>query len=107
MRKPWNLDAGARRDIAESADYYEAKEAGLGVRFAEAVEDRLEAAEERPGMATQVILGGEAYRRVPLRTFEHSLWAIELERVYLVLAVSHKRRDNAHWLGRDKRPRQR
>ena len=107
MRKPWRLDTDARRDVAEAANWHEAKEAGLGVAFAEVFGARLEAAEERPGMATQVILGGEAYRRVPLRGLRYSIWAIELESAHLVLAVSHQRRDNAHWLGRDKRSRKR
>ena len=100
MRKPWRLDAGARRDITEAANWHEAKEPGLGVAFTDVFEGRLEAAEETPGMATQVLVGGEAYRRVPLRAFKYSIWAIELESVYLVLAVSHQRRDNAHWLKR-------
>ena len=105
MRKPWRLDDDARRDIAEAANWHEAKETGLGEAFADVVGARLADAEERPGMATQVIVDGEAYRRVPLRAFKYSMRAVELESVYLVLTVSHERRDRAHWLGRGKRSR--
>jgi len=56
MRKPWRLDAGARRDVTEAANWHEAKEPGLGVAFTDVLEGRFEAAEETAGMATQVLL---------------------------------------------------
>ena len=107
MSKRWSFSQLARSDIASAAEWYEAQRSGLGVDFVEAVEDRVLAVQQMPGMATLKVVDGEALRRVSVPGFPYYLLFAEREGGYLVLTVTHRRRSDTHWRGQVRPPSKR
>lgn len=100
MSKRWSFSQLARKDIAKAAEWYEAQRVGLGVDFVEAVEGRVLAVQQMPGMATLVVVDEERLRRVFVPGFPYYFLFAERNGAYLVLTVVHERRSDAHWRGR-------
>jgi plasmid stabilization system protein ParE len=107
MSKRWSFSQLARNDIASAAEWYESQRSGLGVDFVEAVEDRVLAVQQMPGMATLKVVDGEHLRRVSVPGFPYYFLFVEREGGYLVVTVTHKRRSDAHWRGHAKPPSER
>lgn len=107
MKKVWRLDPAAERDLDEGYAWCESMEEGLGLAFARAVRARIAEAQEMPGIATLVVRGGERLRRVRVPGFPYAFLFVEWDDEIVVLTVKHKRRDDAHWLDRLKRPSKR
>jgi ParE toxin of type II toxin-antitoxin system, parDE len=58
----------AEQKFAESVDYYESDEAGLGARFRDEVTEAVQRIENNPELPR---LRPKGYRRVNLRAFPH------------------------------------
>jgi toxin ParE1/3/4 len=92
--KPVEHHPGARLDVIEAFEWYELREADLGVRF----QGELAAAEkfvQRNPLLGQPFKFGT--RKWPLKVFPYTLiYSIELDLI-LVLAVAHYSRVSDYW----------
>jgi plasmid stabilization system protein ParE len=87
----------AEREFAKSVAYYEAKEAGLGRRFAREVAQAVGWIKRNPELPR---LRAKGYRRRNLKAFPHYLaYVIRGETIWIV-AVAHGHRRPEFWLGR-------
>lgn len=90
------LSRAARREHDDAGDWYESKQAGLGVRFSDAVQgvlDRIAQAPESYAESPDVA----GVREAPLSGWPHCVYhRVESDRV-LVLAVFHTSRDPSEW----------
>lgn len=84
----------ARMELIEAAVWYEAKSSGLGTRFIDQVERRVEASREQfaPGFPSDFDT-----RTLLVKRFSYKVVVrVESARVH-VLAVSHLRRKDSYW----------
>jgi plasmid stabilization system protein ParE len=86
--------AEAEREFAESAAYYESKEAGLGWRFRTDAVGWIETNPELPHLRPK------GYRRRNLRAFPHYLAYIIRGETVLIVAIAHGHRRPEFWLDR-------
>lgn len=86
--------AAARVEFDEAADWYEARQAGLGTAFIGEIEHCLERAAEVP-RSFQVIHQG--LRRAVVRRFPYCVYFREDADGIVVLAVFHASRDPMVW----------
>jgi plasmid stabilization system protein ParE len=86
----------AERDIQSAYEWYESQEPGLGERFLEAVQKRLEAIRGFPESCPISIAtcGERSYRGFPT---SFSMWCNPVESQVTVLAVLHHSRSPATW----------
>ncbi len=87
----------AAADIAEAADWYEARQAGLGETFVAAVDVALEQILEHP---LRFRVAHAPWRRALLPRFPYCTFYRADQEQVLVLAVLHGSRDPSHRLGR-------
>lgn len=87
----------AEEDLAETFDWYESRQRGLGSEFARAVEAAFCSILRNPRQYPVVYR--EAHR-APVRRFPYRVhFVIESQRI-VVIAVTHARRDPEYWHGR-------
>jgi hypothetical protein len=101
VTKPVVVHDGARADFEEAFARYEARRAGTGVRFTEAIDEamgRITPIEQhavlfrRPGL---VVVRVHVRRRFPFR-----LIVADLPQVLLVLAVANTKQRQGYWKDR-------
>src|SRR5947207_14353311 len=81
--------AEAEREFAESAAYYEAKEAGLGWRSRTEVDDAVRWIESNPELPR---LRPKGYRRRNLQAFPHYIAYVIRGETILIVAIAHGHR---------------
>ena len=87
----------AGEEFAESVQYYESKEVGLGARFRDEVVEAVERIVSNPELPR---LRPKGYRRVNLRAFPHYIaYVIRGETIWIV-AIAHGHRRPAFWIDR-------
>jgi plasmid stabilization system protein ParE len=87
----------AEQEFAESVDYYESDEAGLGARFRDEVAEAVQRIENNPELPR---LRPKGYRRVNLRAFPHYIaYVIRGETVW-IMAIAHGHRRPEFWIDR-------
>lgn len=87
----------ARRDISEAAVWYEERSAGLGARFAAAVNAALTAVASRPARYRR---GYGEVRRALVADFPYGVYFVVRGETVQVLACMHGRRDPRRWQSR-------
>lgn len=87
----------AKTDLFEAADYYEEKEAGLGVRFREEIARTLHIMAGAPFLWREREAG---YRRVNCPVFPFYIAYVVRNDVMVIVAVAHARRRPGFWHGR-------
>jgi len=97
MSLPLVLHPEAQAEFDESHDWYEAREAGLGERFDNAVNAVLALIEKSP-RRFRVVRGHVRQATVPVFPFR-LFYAVEEDRI-LVTSVFHTSRDPVVWQGR-------
>ena len=103
MTKPVHLDPEAHFEIAESVDWYEEREEGLGLRFLRDVDALLDAIPDvrrrpDPDLRDLNVFSCEVGSPWPYR-----LVAQELDAQLVVLALVHHRREPGYWHRRVRR----
>jgi toxin ParE1/3/4 len=92
MRYEFHPDA--LEELKQTAEYYSAREAGLGLRFLESIEETIGRILEAP---TRWRVIEEDVRRCLTHVFPHGiLYTIESDFV-LILAVMHCSREPGYW----------
>ncbi len=100
--KPVRFAAEAVQELADAAAWYESRQAGLGAKFLEEVNQAQQAVGTRlhsfprlahPATDLQI-------RRVLLARFPYALVVLELEYDLRILAVAHLKRHPDYWLNR-------
>jgi toxin ParE1/3/4 len=91
------FSAEARADLFEAADYYEAKEAGLGIRFRNEIAAVLLTVMSAPYLWRER-RGG--FRRVNCPVFPYYLAYVIREDLLVVVAVAHGSRRPGFWSDR-------
>jgi plasmid stabilization system protein ParE len=87
----------AGEEFAESVQYYESKEVGLGARFRDEVVEAVERIVSNPELPR---LRTKGYRRVNLRAFPHYIvYVIRGETIWIV-AIAHGHRRPEFWIDR-------
>lgn len=97
MSKPIVLRQVARDEFDAAADWYEARQAGLGPQFVAAVQavfDRISANPQLHAVVRRDI------RKAVVSGFPYSVYYREQQTRVVVLAVFHSSRDPAIWQGR-------
>lgn len=87
----------ARDDLFEAVDYYESKEAGLGLRFRDQVVDVLKVVSTAPYLWRERPSG---YRRVNFPVFPYYIAYVVRDDVLVVIAVAHQMRMPRFWQSR-------
>lgn len=87
----------AEQEFAESVNYYEAKEAGLGARFRDEVVEAADRILRDPELRR---LRSKKYRRVNLRVFPHYIAYIIREETIWIVAIAHGYRRPEFWIDR-------
>ena len=84
----------AEEDIRAGYEWYEKKQAGLGISFIEEVESKLQIIEEQSSLYTEVM---DDVRRALCNRFPYSIYFINKNMDVVVIAVLHQRRSPAVW----------
>jgi plasmid stabilization system protein ParE len=87
----------AEQEFAESVNYYEAKEPGLGARFRDDIVEAIDRVSRSPELAR---MRPKGYRRVNLRAFPHYIAYIIREPMIWIIAIAHAHRRPEYWIGR-------
>jgi plasmid stabilization system protein ParE len=87
----------AERELAETAEDYEAKSAGLGSDFILEVERIAAVLIELPSLGEKL---DPIHRRIPLRRFPYALIFRRDGEVIRIVAVAHRRRKPQYWTPR-------
>jgi len=84
----------AEAELAEAADWYEARGAGLGAEFLRALDATIASVQRNP-LGYQLIF--KNVRRALLRRFPYSVIYSVLDGEILVIACIHGKRDPKRW----------
>ena len=87
----------AYEELGDAVEYYEGKQAGLGLRMMDEVDKHVKWILENPTIP-QIHKGG--YRRVNLKTFPYYLAYMIHEDTLWVLAIAHSHRKPEYWIKR-------
>jgi len=87
----------AEKEFAESVNYYESKETGLGARFRDEIVEAVDRISRNPELAR---LRPKRYRRVNLRAFPHYVAYIIREQTIWIVAIAHGHRRPEFWINR-------
>lgn len=90
----------AEEELAEAADWYEARRAGLGVELIAIVDRAFEAIVASP-LAHPTWRPDRPYRRTVLRQFPYVVFFRCDGDDVIVVAVAHARRRPGYWVGRN------
>lgn len=97
MALPASFHPEAEVDLVEGMRWYDGKQPGLGVVFAEAVQEAVRFAADFPDAGAPL---GPILRRAFVRAFPYYvLYAHEVDRVFVV-AIAHFRRRPGYWRDR-------
>ena len=97
MSKPVVLRRVAREEFDEAADWYEARQPGLGPRFVAAIQvefDRISVNPQSHAVVRRDI------RKAVVTGFPYSVYYREQQTRVVVIAVFHSSRDPSIWQGR-------
>lgn len=97
-----HLTPAANREIAEAAEWYEARQAGLSDRFFEEIDNALALIRRHPSafLLLPDLPSDLQVRRALLDRFPYSLIFLELPSEIRIIAVSHLKRRPGYWLSR-------
>ena len=100
--KPVRLASEAVGELADSAAWYESRQAGLAVKFIDEFERTLVLISSRPASFPRLLdmPPDLDIRRALLPRFPYALVFIELGGEVRVLAVAHVKRQPGYWLNR-------
>jgi plasmid stabilization system protein ParE len=87
----------AADEFEDAVAYYEDKQAGLGQRFRDEVDQHIQWVIGHVGVP-RLRPGG--YRRVNLKVFPHYIAYVELGETVWVLAIAHGHREPEYWIER-------
>ncbi len=93
---------GALDELRSAAHWYDAKRAGLGSEFLEALDVALKRITSSPNQGGR-LPGADPrspFRRILLARFPYVVVFVEVEDAIRVLAVMHAKRRPGYWLGR-------
>ena len=90
MTRPVRLSGLAAQDLQQARDWFDAREAGMGDKFLNSVEDALDRISRN---AEQYQIALLDLRRAPVRPFNYSLWYRVLPDESIVVAALSDRRD--------------
>lgn len=90
MTRPVRLSSLAALDLQQARDWFDQREAGLGDRFLESVEQTLQRISTNADQYQIVLLD---LHRAPIRPFQYSLWYRVLPDESIVVAALSDRRD--------------
>ncbi len=96
--KPARFHDEVVAEVADAADYYEARQAGLGRRYRAAVEAAVQAIQKCPTVYSPV--PGTRARKCLVKGFPYTVYFIEFDTYIWVAAVSHQKRQQDYWLSR-------
>ncbi len=91
------VEAGAAVDIAESEVWYEARQDGLGLRFATAA---MAAIRSLPPKKHRAIHGAPGHFCIAVGGFPFRVVYVMRGDSVFVVAIAHDRRDVGYWVGR-------
>ena len=94
---PLQLHPAAEREIEAVADDYEQQRPGLGVRFAQELQQSFERIRRFPGLYP---VEQEPVRVAPIHRFPYSIFYAERADRILILAVGHQHRAPGFWINR-------
>jgi plasmid stabilization system protein ParE len=97
MSLPVILRAEAQVEFDEAFDWYEARRPGLGVDFAERVQEVFDRISANPQIHGTVL---QDVRKAVVRQFPYCVYYREEPSQVLVLAVVHSKRDPGIWQSR-------
>jgi len=97
MSKPVVLRRVAREEFDEAADWYEARQPGLGLRFVAAVQVVFDRFSTNPQLHAVV---RRDVRKAVVTGFPYTVYYREQQSRVVVIAVFHSSRDPAIWQGR-------
>lgn len=89
----------AEDELLAAAEWYDAREAGLGVTFVRTVDQALTGILTAP-LASPLWQHGQLYRRHVLRRFPYSILFIAEHPIVEVTAIAHAKRKPGYWLNR-------
>jgi toxin ParE1/3/4 len=96
--KPPVFNHFAEQELVDAVDYYEAAQAGLGLRYLQEVEYLIQLLVEFPEMG--VVIQG-SIRRLVLPKFPYSLlYRVLDDRQIRILAVAHHKQRPRYWVNR-------
>jgi plasmid stabilization system protein ParE len=98
MTKRVVLRRAARAEFDEAGDWYERRQAGLGVAFATAVQEVFDRIAAQPQLHAIVL---RDIRRAVVRGFPYCVYYRERPSTVVVLSVFHTSRDPSVWRGRN------
>jgi hypothetical protein len=90
LTRPVRLSSLAALDLQQARDWFDQREAGLGDRFLESVEQTLQRISTNADQYQIVLLD---LHRAPIRPFQYSLWYRVLPDESIVVAALSDRRD--------------
>lgn len=91
------LHPEAEAEFEDAALYYARREAGLGVRFVDAIESGFRQIERSPFTWRMI---REDIRRLLVKTFPYGIVYAPVAEEIFVLAVMHLKREPDYWAGR-------
>jgi plasmid stabilization system protein ParE len=97
MTLPFVLTAEAEADLAEAAEWYEDKGAGLGVDLIKAVRAAINFAASNPEVYAKI--HGDL-RRAPVKRFPYGIFYRLRDQQLYVVAILHDRRNPTVWQSR-------
>lgn len=87
----------AEEEFAESVNYYESKESGLGARFRDEVVEAVDRILRNPELPR---LRPKGYRRLNLRAFPHYVAYAIREQTIWIVAIAHGHRRPEFWISK-------
>lgn len=94
---PYAFHPDAEEELAEAAEYYEARRPGLGGVFVSEVIHTISLIREYPDAGTPL---GASRRRMILRRFPYSVVYRRDSDSVVIVAVAHQSRRPGYWRGR-------
>lgn len=98
--KPVIIDAAAEEELAEAVEFYEIRQAGLGLDFERAVRKAVHEIQKHP---EHCALRKDGTRRCVMPRFPFIIHYTELPAALWVLAFAHTSRKPGYWRGRMRR----
>ena len=97
MAEKYKLEPLAKQDVKESASYYEKKELGLGGKFLDQVNIKIQEITEKPKKYSVYYSNA---RKAPVKIFPFTIVYIIKEAIISIIGVWHNQRDPAKMLDR-------
>lgn len=94
MTRRWIVRPPAESDIDDATRWYDSRQAGLGMRFLDAVDHVLARIRAAPMQFPSV---SSDLRRALLHTFPYAVYFRVTDEAVVILAVLHLRRDPRTW----------